>query len=422
MLNKTSNLKFVLFVVFAVFISNAFANTDKNLGKITGEVDINLKQEKISARLKYDYVAVGEAEPEIKFYLSENFNVTKVKCGRCSAFKFDPKAQRLPTLTISLEKPLQTGERLPIEIEYKGDLKGMYHKDHRFLELGLDWFWYPVHPSFSGFNFLYRLTIKTDAPDFQLAGNGRAVKKGKNWLVESKVPDYDIDLVLSDNLSFKRDSENGYNLQVVSKNLPEEMSATLLGNIRETLDFYNSTFGAKNPQREVTAVIRPFPEISGQGGYFRKGYFILPRIDDAKNLFFPVAHELAHNWWLGANQQNAWLNESFAEYSAMLATRKLKGADAFNEVLEKKKKLNQNLPPIYGFDRTKNRQQTPLVLYVKGALKLHELEKNLGEAKFLEFLQKMSEAKVDETDELIEFLAKFSSRETADKFLAALKE
>ncbi|HEX8266771.1 MAG TPA: hypothetical protein VF596_15325, partial [Pyrinomonadaceae bacterium] len=279
MQNKTSNLKFVLFVVFAVFISNAFANTDKNIGKITGEVDINLKQEKISARLKYDYVAVGEAEPEIKFYLSENFNVTKVKCGRCSAFKFDPKAQRLPTLTISLEKPLQTGERLPIEIEYDGDLKGMYHKEHRFLELGLDWFWYPVHPSFSGFNFLYRLTIKTDAPDFQLAGNGRAVKKGKNWLVESKVPDYDIDLVLSDNLSFKRDSENGYNLQVVSKNLPEEVSATLLGNIRETLDFYNSTFGAKNPQREVTAVIRPFPEISGQGGYFRKGYFILPRID-----------------------------------------------------------------------------------------------------------------------------------------------
>ena len=139
MLNKTSNLKFVLFVVFAVFISNAFANTDKNLGKITGEVDISLKQEKISARLKYDYVAVGEAEPEIKFYLSENFNVTKVKCGRCSAFKFD-KAQRLPTLTISLEKPLQPGDRLPIEIEYNGDLKGMYHKEHRFLELGLDWF------------------------------------------------------------------------------------------------------------------------------------------------------------------------------------------------------------------------------------------------------------------------------------------
>ena len=420
--NQIRKLRFILLAVIAIFISNAFANTDKSIGKITGEVDINLKQEKISARLKYDYVGVGEAESEIKFYLSENFNVTKVKCGRCQPFKFDRQAERLPTLTIPLEKPLRTGERVAIEIDYSGDLKGMYHREHRFLELGLDWFWYPVHPSFSGFDFIYRLKIKTDAPDFQLAGNGRVVRKGKNWLVESKAPDYDIDLVLGENLSFKRYDQNGYNLQVVSKNLPEEVPATLLENIRETLDFYNSTFGAKNPEREVTAVIRPFPEISGQGGYFRKGYFILPRIDDAKNLFFPVAHELAHHWWIGADQQNAWLNESFAEYSAMLATRKLKGVPAFNEVLEKKNKLNQNLPPIYGFDRTKNRQQTPMILYVKGALKLHELEKDLGEQKFLEFLQKVSEAEVDDTDELIEFLARFSSRAAADKFLAALKE
>ena len=420
--NKTCKLKFGLLALMVIFISNAYGNADENLGKITGEVNINLKQETISAKLKYDYVAVGEPETEIKFYLNDDFNVSKVKCARCQAFKFERKTERFPTLTISLDKPLQTGERVTIEIEYDGSLKEMYNKEHRFLELGLDWFWYPIHRNLSGFSFLYRLTVKTDAPDFQLAGNGRVVKKGKNWLVESKAADYDIDLVLSDNLSFKRYNQNGYNLEVVSKNLSEEVPATLLENIRETLDFYNSTFGKNNPQREVTAVIRPFPEKSGQGGYFRKGYFILPRIDDAKNFFFPVAHELAHHWWIGANQQNAWLNESFAEYSAMLAVRKLKGAADFNEILERKKKLGENLPPIYGFDRTKNRQQTPLVLYIKGALKLHELEKDLGEEKFLEFLQKVSGAKVDNTDRLIELLAQFSSRETADRFLSRLKE
>jgi hypothetical protein len=418
MLNKLCKLQFILFVIFVIFISNAYGNT----GKITGEVDINLKREKISAQLKYDYVAVGEPEPEIKFYLNENFNVGKVKCKNCTGFKFERKTERFPTLTISLEKPLQTGERMTIEIEYNGDLKEMYHREHQFLELGLDWFWYPIHRKLGGYDFLYRLTIKTDAPDFQITGNGRVVKKGGKWLIESKTPDYDIDLVLSSDLSFKRYEKNGYNLQVVSKNLAEEVPATLLENIRETLDFYNSTFGINNPQREVTAVIRPFPEISGQGGYFRKGYFILPRIDDAKDFFFPVAHELAHHWWIGADQQNAWLNESFAEYSAMLAVRKLKGAAAFGEILEKKKKLNENLPPVYGFDRTKNPRQTPLVLYVKGALKLNELENDLGEEKFLEFLEKVSEAKIAETDKLIELLTQVSSRETADRFLSKLKE
>jgi hypothetical protein len=422
MLNKFGKLKYILFAIFVLFLSNAYGITDKKVGKITGEATINLKQEKISAKLEYDYVAIGEPENEIKLYLNENFNVGKVKCGRCQSFKFDRAAKPQATLTISLEKPLQKEERLLLKIEYDGSLKEMYRKEHNFLELGLDWFWFPIHTNIGQFDFLYRLTVKTDVPDFQLAGNGRVSKKGKNWLVESKVPDSDIDLVLSNNLNFKRYQQNGYDLQVVSKNLSEEVPAVLLENIKETLDFYNSTFGAKNRQREVTAVIRPFPETGGYGGYFRKGYFILPKLDDAQYFFFPVAHELAHYWWINANQQNAWLNESFAEYSAMLAQRRLKGAEAFNNTIEQKKKLGDNLPPIYGFDRTKNRQQTPRVLYVKGALKLNELESDLGEEKFMSFLQKAAEAKVDDTDELIELLAQFSSRETADKFLSRLKE
>lgn len=410
-------LKLVLFaVLLIVFSKDAFASA------ITGEVNLSLKQEKISAKLKYVYAANGEAEREIKLYLNENFNVTKVKCRTCQSFKFDRAAKPLATLTISLEKPLQTGESLSLNIEYDGSLKEMYRKEFNFLELGLDWFWFPVHRDIGQVDFLYRLTVKTDAPDFQLAANGRVSKKGKNWLVESKVPDYDIDLVLSDKLDFKRYEQNGYNLQVVSKNLPDEVPAVLLENIRETLDFFNSSFGANNRQREVTAVIRPFPETGGYGGYFRKGYFILPKLDDARSFFFPIAHELAHFWWIRADRQNAWLNESFAEYSAMLAARKLKGAAEFEKVLEQKKKLNANLPPVYGFDRTKNQRQTPLVLYVKGALKLYELENDLGEEKFMGFLQKAADAKVDDTDELIELLAQFASREVADRFLSKLKE
>lgn len=422
MLNKFCKLKFVLFVACVLCVSNAFGIDDKNFGKITGEVSLFLKQEKIAAKLKYDYVAVGEPEAEIKFYLNETFNVSEVKCRICRSFKFDREAKPLATLTIVLGKTLQRGERVLLNIEYDGSLKEMWRKEFNFLELGLDWFWFPVHRDIGQFDFLYRLTVKTDVPDFQIAGNGRISKKGKNWLVESKAADSDIDLVLSDKLDFRRFELNGYNLQVVSKNLAAEVPAVLLENIRETLDFFNSTFGANNRQREVTAVIRPFPETGGYGGYFRKGYFILPKIENAQSFFFPVAHELAHYWWLNAPQQHAWLNESFAEYSAMLALRRLKGAAEFDKMLAEKKKLNVNLPPVYGFDRTQNRPQTPRVLYVKGALKLNDLENDLGAEKFIAFLQKTADAKVDDTDELIELLAQFASREVADRFLNRLKE
>jgi hypothetical protein len=421
MMKKCCRVKVVLLIISLFLAADAFGFAEKKVGKITGDVDFNLKQQKIAAKLKFDYVAAGEPESEIKLYLNEKFNVRRVECKNCRAFNFDAAAKPLATLTIALTKTLQSGERLSLHIEYDGDFSEMFHKEHDFLELGLDWFWYPVHRNIGQFDFLYRLNIKSDAPDFQLAGNGRTARKGGDWLVESRVADNDIALVLGKNLNFRRYAQDGYDLQVVSKNVSDETGKILLANIRETLDFYNAAFGAGDRQRAVTAVIRPFPEIAGQGGYFRKGYFILPKIDDAAALFFPVAHELAHYWWLNADQQNAWLNESFAEYSAMLAVRKIKGAAAFEEILAKKQKNSANLPPVYGFDRTQNRRQTPLVLYVKGALKLYDLEKDLGEERFLAFLRKVAEAKIGETDKLVDALAQFSTPELADKFLANLK-
>jgi hypothetical protein len=52
--NKFRRLKFVLFVAFVLFVSNVFGIDDGNFGKITGEVNLFLKQEKIAAKLKYD--------------------------------------------------------------------------------------------------------------------------------------------------------------------------------------------------------------------------------------------------------------------------------------------------------------------------------------------------------------------------------
>jgi hypothetical protein len=413
---------FLVLAIFLIVCLQVKGRTLNEVGRITGEVTINLREEKLIANLKYDYIATEETESSVKFYLNRNFNVKKVKCRSCTSFNFESPANSRPTLLINLKKPLQKGARLPINIEYEGDIEEIYKSEHEFLELGLDNFWFPIHPSIGQFNFFYNVSIKTDVPDFQLVSNGRTTKKGKSWIIESKVPDYDIDLVLGKNLKFNTYQQDGYSIQVVSKNLPDEMPTTLLENMREILEFYNTSFKSEKPQREVTAVIRPFPEISGQGGYFRKGYFILPKYDDVKVYFFPVAHELAHYWFIGASREHAWLNESFAEYSAMLILRRKRGIEAFNEILERKKKNSANLPAIYGFDRNKNPQQSPMVLYVKGPVKLNELENMLGEIKFMEFLQTVAVSKIKETDKLIEILAQVSSRDIAETFLNKLKE
>ena len=63
-----------------------------------------------------------------------------------------------------------------------------------------------------------------------------------------------------------------------------------------------------------------------------------------------------------------------------------------------------------------------MVLYVKGPVKLNELENMLGEIKFMEFLQTVAVSKIKETDKLIEILAQVSSRDIAETFLNKLKE
>ena len=394
------------------------------VGRIDADVVINFATEQLSARMKYSYVATEDQRTAITFFLNPAFVVKKVKCSICESFDFDTKAKPDPSLIIKLKRPLLKDQELAINIEYTGSLKDIYKRDYKFLELGIDNFWYPVHPATVGFNFFYRVSLKTDEPGFQLVANGRAKRtgrKGDGWVVESKVPDFDIDLVLGEGLEFKTYKEGGYDLQIVSKDMAEEAKTTLLASMKETLDFYNSSFGASDPQREVTGVFRPHPSVEGQGGYFRKGYFVFPKTENVSDLVFPISHELAHYWWLKAGRQHAWLNESFAEYSAMLFLRKKQGVEAFRKILEDKRKRSVNLPPVYGFDRTKNRQATPGVFYRKGAVKLSELENELGEQKFMDFLRQVLKAVVRDTDKLIELLAQASSREVADRFLLNLK-
>jgi Peptidase family M1 domain len=391
------------------------------IGKIDGKVVINFAAQQLSAELKYDYIALEDRSESLVFYLNQAFDVKRVSCRLCESFNFDRQAKPDPSLVIKLKKPLAKGQRLPIEIQYNGSLKNIYKPDYRFLELGLDNFWFPIHPATVGFNFRYRLSIKTDEPRFELVANGRSKREGSGWLVESKVPDFDIDLVFSEGLTFKTYTQGGYNLKIVS-NMPDEATASLLTSMKAMLDFYNSSFGASDPQREITGVFRPHPGVEGQGGYFRKGYFVFPKTDNVENLVLPIAHELAHYWWLKAGRQHAWLNESFAEYSALLFVRQKQGSEAFQKLLEDKRNRSVNLPPIYGFDRTKNRQAAPGVFYRKGPVKLSELEKELGEQKFMDFLTQVAKAEVRDTDALIELLAQVSTREVADRFLLNLKQ
>lgn len=297
-------------------------------------------------------------------------------------------------------------------VEYEGPIT--VRED--FVELGLDDFWYPVDPHVGESEFRYDLDVTVEPVGYQLVTNG--VVHGRH--VASRVPDIDVDLVLGRNLDTVRDGQ----LTLITRNVAPKVPRKLLADMRRVLDFYNATFGADDPERAVTGVFRPYPTREGQGGYFRKGYFVLPMLTDAQATLPNIAHELAHHWWIHAGQQNAWLNESFAEYSSMMAMRRLRGKAYFDKVLEEKRQRASAspLPPIYGFDRTKNRKITPVMLYVKGPVALSALEREIGEAKFLRLLRRTARERVTDTDRFVALVGEVASPRVAADFLQLLKE
>jgi hypothetical protein len=385
--------------------------------RIDGDVSIRLRDSTLHAALHYDYVALDDVKT-IDLLINKSFSVRKATCPICGAHRIENDDPAI--LHIDLTTPIAKGTHVPLTIEYEGSIADSYKRDVAFLELGLDDFWYPVHPRIGEADFTFRLNIRVDEPRFAIVTNGAATKTRHGWRITSRVPDMDIDIILGRNLDRIRDGD----IELVTKNVPPEVPKQLLGDMRRVLDFYNTTFGASSPERAVTGVFRPYVSRPGQGGYFRKGYFVLPKLTDAAATLPNIAHELAHHWWIHASQQNAWLNESFAEYSAMMAMRRLRGQAAFDAMIEEKKKrmADMKLPPIYGFDRTKDRRSTPMVFYVKGPLILNALENEIGEAGFIALLRRAVEERIVDTDSFVALVGRIASPAVADGLLHTLKE
>src|SRR5216684_7290064 len=232
---------------------------------IRGTVSIDLRDALLSATLDDDYTALAE-ESSIKLLLHPALEVHKVTCPICGAFKVERSGDDPATLQIDLTRPLAKGERVVLRIEYGGSIAASYQRSEEFLELGLDDFWYPVNPHIGEIDFRYQLRVHVDEGGFQLVSNGVVKKKADGWLVTSRVPDIDIDLVLGRHLDTVREARDGYNLAIVTQNIAPAVPKKLLGDMRRVLDFYNSTFGASSPERAVTGVFRPHVSREGQGG------------------------------------------------------------------------------------------------------------------------------------------------------------
>jgi aminopeptidase N len=117
------------------------------------------------------------------------------------------------------------------------------------------------------------------------------------------------------------------------------------------------------------------------------------------------AHESGHFWWNFGAGQGDWINESFAEYFALLAVKEINGDQAFASELVRCREAVKELPddaPAISEVPFNNDGNGYTIRYQKGALMLDHLRQVLGDEAFYEasrgFYQKYKNQRIG-TDE-----------------------
>jgi aminopeptidase N len=281
-----------------------------------------------------------------------------------------------------------------------------------WVELGLYLPWFPYNEAYGPFTF--EIEVECD-PKYRLRSYGSFKNANGKWHFKWMSPTTDIVLVANKNLKTIQQEFNGKRLNVHYSVIQDTTAKKLAGDLRGILELFEAWFGGYK-ESEIT-LIESLRERGG--GYARTGLISLAGLSDDKYIaqhetyIRYLAHEASHMFWHMAPSDNweDWMNEGFAEYSALMVIKELFGAESFNKRIETKKSNLAEKPPIWGFDRNdratpEKSQAVEAILYSKGPVLLHLLEQRIGRDKFNAVCKEMVESNTSSTEDFLNLLLK----------------
>jgi len=200
-----------------------------------------------------------------------------------------------------------------------------------------------------------------------------------------------------------REEWNGIKLEVYYLTEHPWNVPRMMNSMKKSLDYYIKNFG---PYAHKQARIVEFPRVAtyaaefpGTMPYSESFGFIanLSHPDDIDNVFYVVAHEMAHQWWddqvMGANMEGSdLLSETLAQYSALMVMEKEYGRDMMRKFLKYEMDLYLT---ARGQERLKERpllrveEKQFYIYYEKGAVALYYMKEMIGEEAFNRALRKL---------------------------------
>lgn len=324
---------------------------------------------------------------------------------------------------VELEQPLEPGEGATVTFRYDGEIVpdqwGANVLTEAWVELAMYCAWYPLVPGDRAFTY----TIAARVPaDYRMTGLGRVAREGPEagagsvdapgsarYRVVQDAPVNDMVVAGSRRLRTRVVDHDGFAIRLSHVDLEPAQLDRIAADAADALERFGGWFGPSQ-LRDLEFLF--VPRESG-GGYARPGLVVMqfgPETDVAGAGFLRyLGHEVAHLWWRAASTENwqDWLNESFAEYGALMLLRERIGPAEFERRIDDYRAEAASTPPIRGIDRGHDDAFT--VLYRKGPVLLHELELRLGDDTFLAFLRALRDEDVEDTDRLLEVLERVGS-------------
>lgn len=318
-----------------------------------------------------------------------------------------------------ISNPSKKDGPIDIKIKYSSDFTQMqsgaesFHED--WLQIGFYNAWYPVDLNSS--KATSKLNIFID-PAYSVSGSGRIIKQKDHWVMVQDWPSFDQVIIASKHLQTTRATSDNAIVVTVFSDIPKETVQNIVNTAQNALDYFVVPY----PNHFNHFIKFVLKQSEQDGGYNRKNFISLRLKNFTLHTQKTIAHEIAHFWATGAdtNTWEDWLNEAFAEYSALLFIRDKVDSSAFDNYLKTYTEGSKNTPAIWGLERS--HKDAHKVLYYKGALALHALHQRIGDDKFNILLAFKSQMEPMTTNSFLELLENQTNLATRTWFETLLKQ
>ena len=239
-------MNFTLLVISFLF-SISFAEQDH----LKMDLEINGAKVTVSAMYSAEIIETGNS---LYFMLNPGFNVENITSSDLKTYALGPKQDRpFPFWKLDFNRELKQGEMVDVSFTYSFDLEQMNHLKSNWIELTVDKLWFPNCNDMDN-KFSYDVSITGFPESFNLVGDMDAViqRNGSDISIKLSEPSSEVLILAGENMKTTHfaDSMSFF----ANGNTPDSTLNSMHEKIKNTIAFFNGSFGSVKPLKSFRVV------------------------------------------------------------------------------------------------------------------------------------------------------------------------